>query len=84
MESDPAPRPWRPRLAGTSHQPGWTLRKRSLRAQLKEAVAAAPPEKGGSERALLETIDSAHLLSPRALRVYREMYAELVKISQSD
>jgi hypothetical protein len=44
----------------------------------------APPDKGGSDRAVLEIIDSAHLLSPPALRVLREAYAELVKISTRD
>jgi hypothetical protein len=78
---EPTPRKPRPRLAGTAHFPGWTRRKRTLRAHLNELCAVAPPDKGGSERAALEAIDSVHLLTPRALRVYRETFAELVKVS---
>src|SRR5262249_594723 len=65
-EIKPAFRKPRPRLAGTAHLVGWVLRKRTLRAHLNELVAAAPPDKAGSEQAALEVIDSIHLLNPRA------------------
>jgi hypothetical protein len=71
----------RRRLAGTRHKKGWRTHALAFRAYLRSLLQVAPNATGSSERSMLETIDFADSLDPRARYLLRFALAELVKLS---
>jgi hypothetical protein len=71
----------RRRLAGTRHKRGWRPHALALRAHLKSLFPVAPNDTGSAERSMLETIDFAESLDPKARYLLRFALAELVKLS---
>jgi hypothetical protein len=69
-------------LCGTRHKRDWIPHARAFRAHLKSLLAVAPNDTGNPERSMLETIDFAESLDPRARYLLRFAFAELVKLSQ--